>query len=75
VDESAVACKRAITSKFIAAPTVAALDAEWKPAVEQMTAVGIDKNHEFYPAILQSFKDCKIALQERETRKFKDAAE
>jgi hypothetical protein len=74
-DESQIACKAAVINKFIAAPTAHALDSEWKPAVEQMTAVGIDKNHEFYPAILQSFKDCKIALQERETRQHKVAAE
>lgn len=65
-DESAVACQRAIINRFLAAPTVAALDSEWKPAVEQMNAVGIGKDSEMYAAVLASFKDCKIALQERE---------
>jgi hypothetical protein len=71
--ESQRACQIAITNRFLAAPDVASIDMEWKRAVEQMTAVGIDKNHELYPAIVQSFKDCKIALQERANRK--EAAE
>jgi len=68
VDESAITCQRAITSKFIAAPTVEAIDAEWRAAIPQMRAVGIDKSHDLYPAILQSFKDCKMALQARQQK-------
>jgi hypothetical protein len=74
-DESALACQRAVVSKFTAAPTVEAIDAEWKASVPLMKSVGIDKNHELYPAIVQSFKDCKTALQEREARQQKVAAE
>jgi DNA repair and recombination protein RAD52 len=68
IDESAIACQRAVIAKFIAAPTVEAIDAEWKASVPLMKSVGIDKNHELYPAIIQSFKDCKTSLQERQQR-------
>jgi hypothetical protein len=69
--ESQRACQVAITNKFLAAPSTAALDAEWKPAIEQLNVVGVEKGSEIYNAVVASFRDCKIALQDRH----KDAAE
>lgn len=68
VDESALACKRTVASKFINARTVAAIDAEWRAAVQQMNAVGIVKDSEIYNAILFTFRECKEALQRGEQR-------
>jgi DNA recombination protein Rad52 len=68
VDESALACQRSITAKFIAAPTVEAIDAEWKAAVQLMNSVGIEKGSDIYAAVVQSFKECKISLQERQQK-------
>jgi hypothetical protein len=63
--ESQKACQTMIVNRFIAAPDIASLDAEWKRAVEQMNAVGIEKGSEIYTAILNAFRDCKVSLQER----------
>jgi hypothetical protein len=63
--ESQKACQTMIVNRFIAAPDIASLDAEWKRAVEQMNAVGLEKGSEIYPAILNAFRDCKVSLQER----------
>jgi hypothetical protein len=71
--ESQRACQVAITNKFLAAPTAAALDAEWKPAVEQLNVVGVEKGSEIYNAIVATFRDCKLSLQDRNNHK--DAAE
>jgi hypothetical protein len=71
--ESHLACQRALSAKFIAAPTVDALNAEWKPAAESMKAVGIAGDDEIYKQIVQTFRDCKLSLQERANHK--EAAE
>jgi len=73
--ESQRSCQAAINSRFIAAPDVATLDSEWKRAVDQMNAVGIEKDGEQYAAILNKFKECKISLQERANSQHKVAAE
>jgi hypothetical protein len=67
--ESHLACERAVTAKFLAAPTVAALDAEWKAAAQSMNAVGLTTDDDIFQAIIAKFRECKIALQERDNHK------
>ena len=74
VDESVIACQRAATTRFLAAPTVESIDAEWRTVVAQMNAAGIEKNSEVYAAVVSSFRDCKTSLQERFQRNQKEPA-
>jgi DNA recombination protein Rad52 len=67
--ESHLACERAVTAKFLAAPTVAALDAEWKAAAHSMNAVGLTKDDDIFQSIVAKFRACKITLQERDNHK------
>lgn len=63
--DSQLACKTAIINKFIAAPTVEAINAEWKWAVSQMNLVDIKKEDAIYNEIVHEFGARKIELQER----------